>query len=34
LECDKFNPAAIKLQFDNWFGMVFEKVGHPLASAV
>ena len=23
LECDKFDPAAIKLQFDNWFGEVF-----------
>ncbi|MCG2614793.1 DNA-binding protein [Terrimonas sp. NA20] len=23
LECDKFNPAAIKLQFDNWFGKAF-----------
>lgn len=26
LECDKFNPAAIKVQFDNWFGKVFKKV--------
>ena len=25
LECDKFNPAAIKLQFDNWFGTAFAK---------
>jgi len=25
LECDKFNPAAIKLQFDNWFGKAFDK---------
>jgi len=32
LECDKFNPAAIKIQFDNWFGKVFEKV--PNASDV
>jgi len=23
LECDKFNAAAIKLQFDNWFGKAF-----------
>jgi hypothetical protein len=26
LECDKFNPVAIKVQFDNWFGEVFKKV--------
>jgi hypothetical protein len=32
LECDKFNPAAIKLQFDNWFGEVFKKV--PAASDI
>jgi hypothetical protein len=32
LECDKFNPAAIKVQFDNWFGEVFKKV--PNASDV
>ena len=25
LECDKFNPAAVKLQFDNWFGKTFEE---------
>ena len=25
LECDKFNPNAIKLQFDNWFAKAFEK---------
>ena len=25
LECDKFNPTAIQLQFDNWFGKAFEK---------
>lgn len=24
LECDKFNPAAIKIQFDNWFAKAFE----------
>lgn len=34
LECDKFNAAAIKLQFDNWFGKVFEKVGPGLAKEV
>jgi hypothetical protein len=26
LECDKFNPAAIKVQFDNWFGKMFQKI--------
>lgn len=26
LECDKFNPAAVKVQFDNWFGEVFKKI--------
>ena len=26
LECDKFNPVAIKEQFDNWFGEVFKKI--------
>jgi hypothetical protein len=26
LECDKFNPAAIKVQFDNWFGKMYKKI--------
>lgn len=34
LECDKFNPAAIKLQFDNWFAKAFEKTDPALASEV
>lgn len=34
LECDKFNPEIIKLQFDNWFGKFFEKAGAALASEV
>jgi hypothetical protein len=25
LECDKFNAAAVKLQFDNWFGKAFRQ---------
>ncbi|WP_240671102.1 glycosyl hydrolase [Lacibacter luteus] len=25
LECDKFNTAAVKLQFDNWFGKAFKQ---------
>lgn len=28
LECDKFNAAAVKKQFDNWFGAVFRQT-HP-----
>ena len=34
LECDKFNEAAIKLQFDNWFGKAFEKTDPTLAKEV
>ncbi len=34
LECDKFNPAAIKLQFDNWFGKAFSQTDPKLAAAV
>jgi hypothetical protein len=34
LECDKFNTAAIKLQFDNWFGKAFEKTDPALAKEV
>jgi hypothetical protein len=34
LECDKFNATAIKLQFDNWFGKVFEKTDATLAKEV
>jgi hypothetical protein len=34
LECDKFNATAIKLQFDSWFGKVFEKVGPELTKEV
>src|SRR5699024_582817 len=34
LECDKFNPKAVTLQFNHWFGKVFEKVGDSLASQV
>lgn len=26
LECDKFNPEAVTLQFNNWFAKVFERV--------
>jgi hypothetical protein len=34
LECDKFNPAAIKLQFDSWFGEAFKQIGPDLAKRV
>ncbi len=34
LECDKFNPEAVRLQFDRWFGEAFQQVGPALASKV
>ncbi|HTN36085.1 MAG TPA: glycosyl hydrolase [Arachidicoccus sp.] len=34
LECDKFNPVAVKLQFDHWFGEVAKKMGPDLATHV
>jgi hypothetical protein len=34
LECDKFNPEAIKLQFDKWFGEAVRQAGPELASRV
>lgn len=34
LESDKFNPAAIQLQFDNWFAKAFEKTDSDLAKEV
>ncbi len=34
LECDKFNTAAIKLQFDNWFGEAIKQIGPDLAKRV
>jgi hypothetical protein len=27
LECDKFNPEAVRLQFDNWFGETVRRAG-------
>jgi hypothetical protein len=27
LECDKFNPVAVKLQFDNWYGEAIKQAG-------
>lgn len=34
LECDKFNPAAVRMQFDNWFGKVFERIDPSLTRDV
>ena len=34
LECDKFNPEAIRLQFDRWFGEAIRQAGPELASRV
>lgn len=34
LECDKFNPEAIRLQFNSWFGKAVEVAGKDLASRV
>lgn len=34
LECDKFNPEAIRLQFNNWFGKAFDKTDVGLAKEV
>ncbi|GAB3838168.1 glycosyl hydrolase [Hymenobacter jeollabukensis] len=34
LECDKFNPAAVKLQFDSWFGEALRQGGPELAGRV
>jgi len=34
LECDKFNPEVVNLQFENWFGEAFKQVGPELAGKV
>lgn len=34
LECDKFNPAAVKLQFNNWFAKAFSETDTLLAKDV
>lgn len=34
LESDKFNPSAIKLQFDNWFAKAFTQTDSALAKEV
>jgi hypothetical protein len=34
LECDKFNPQAIRLQFDRWFGEAIRQAGPELAARV
>lgn len=34
LECDKFNPTAVQLQFDKWFGEAVRVAGPDLAKEV
>ncbi|PWG80905.1 glycosyl hydrolase [Pararcticibacter amylolyticus] len=34
LECDKFNPEVVKVQFDKWFGEALRVAGHDLAKRV
>lgn len=34
LECDKFDPAAAEVQFDNWFGQISKQVGPDLTKEV
>lgn len=34
LECDKFNPVAVKLQFDSWYGEALKRGGPEIASKV
>ncbi|HEY4337857.1 MAG TPA: glycosyl hydrolase, partial [Puia sp.] len=34
LECDKFNPKAVRLQFDRWFGEAIRQAGPELAARV
>ena len=34
LECDKFNPEAVKLQFNSWFGEAIKQAGPDLAAQV
>lgn len=34
LECDKFNPLAVELQFNNWFGKAFETIDPQLVKEV
>lgn len=34
LECDKFNPAAVKLQFNSWYGEAMKLGGPEIASKI
>jgi hypothetical protein len=34
LECDKFNPEAVKFQFDHWYGEAIRQAGPELAAQV
>ncbi|MEO9475764.1 MAG: glycosyl hydrolase [Cyclobacteriaceae bacterium] len=34
LECDKFNPEAINIQFDGWYGQILHNMGSELTADV
>ena len=34
LECDKFNPLAVQMQFNNWFGNFYRQTNEALAKQV
>lgn len=34
LECDKFNPEAVRMQFDNWFGEAVRRAGADITKEV
>lgn len=34
LECDKFNPEAVRIQFDHWYGEAIKQAGPELAKKV
>jgi len=34
LECDKFDPAVVRFQFDKWFGEAYRQIGEELAGRV
>ncbi|WP_423128624.1 glycosyl hydrolase [Gaoshiqia sp. Z1-71] len=34
LECDKFDPAIVRFQFDQWFGEAYRQIGEELTAKV
>lgn len=34
LECDKFDPAIVKFQFDQWFGKIFDNIDENITNEV